>query len=362
MSIRFSSTATQCHLFRALIVLALFGLVLAVNNVILPVALSVILCLVMQPVADWLECGRLGRLGWRMPRTVAIAVTFALFILLGGGLLLGMMLPVAGQAYDLTENLPSIVAKVQYFWQQALTRFNAADIPEDVRGVIQKIFAGLANLSLDLSGRVFSATIDFATRVVELFIVPLLTYYLLKDGRNLVRGIVGLFADDLQPRVQALSDELGEVLSGYLLGQATVCLLIGLVVAAGLTWLGIPYALVLGVLAALTEAIPVIGAIIGAVPALLIALLVSPATALKVLIFYVIVFKIDSNIVVPQIVGKRIRLHPMVIIICLLIGAQLNGILGMVAAVPVTAVAVVVIKHLWQWRQGRGLPREAKGE
>jgi predicted PurR-regulated permease PerM len=100
-------------------------------------------------------------------------------------------------------------------------------------------------------------------------------------------------------------------------------------------------------LAALTETIPIIGPIIGAVPAILLAYLVSPALALKVLIFFLVIHQLENHIIVPKIMGHNIALHPVVIIISLLIGGQLMGIIGMMLAVPIAAILKVVLKHLW---------------
>jgi len=105
--------------------------------------------------------------------------------------------------------------------------------------------------------------------------------------------------------------------------------------------------LVLGLLAAATESIPIIGPIIGSVPAIMLAYLVSPILAFKVIIFYITVQLIENHIVVPNIMGHTIDLHPVIVIISLLIGSQLWGIIGMMLAVPAAAILRVLIRQLW---------------
>jgi len=105
--------------------------------------------------------------------------------------------------------------------------------------------------------------------------------------------------------------------------------------------------MVIGLLAAVTEWIPIVGPIVGAIPAILLGATVSLPLAVKVLIFYIVIQQIDSHIIMPQVMGAVISLHPVVIIIALLIGGTLFGIAGMVLTVPVTAVLQILCRHLW---------------
>jgi predicted PurR-regulated permease PerM len=115
--------------------------------------------------------------------------------------------------------------------------------------------------------------------------------------------------------------------------------------------LDVDYPLVLGLIAALTEAIPVVGPIIGAIPALLLAFLGSPTLALKVLAFYIVIHQLENNVLVPSIMKHTLELHPVAVIISLLIGAHLSGVIGMIVAVPVAAILKVLYKHLWHYQE-----------
>ena len=112
-------------------------------------------------------------------------------------------------------------------------------------------------------------------------------------------------------------------------------------------FLDVGYPLVLGLLATLTESVPIIGPIIGAVPAIILAYLVEPSLAFKVLLFFIVIHQLENNIVVPKVMGHTIALHPAIIIISLLVGGKLFGIPGMILAVPVTALLRVLLKHIW---------------
>jgi len=135
--------------------------------------------------------------------------------------------------------------------------------------------------------------------------------------------------------------------SAYIRGQAIISIIIGFIVFSGMYLSGVGYPLVLGLLAACTETIPIVGPIVGSIPAIMLAYLVSPSLSFKVILFYIIVHQLENHIIVPNIMGHTINLHPVVVIISLLIGYQLLGIAGMMVAVPVTALLRVLIKNLW---------------
>lgn len=144
-----------------------------------------------------------------------------------------------------------------------------------------------------------------------------------------------------------LFNEIQHVLSSYIRGQLTMSCIIATLTFCGMWIMGVPYPMVIGLLAAVTEWIPIVGPIVGAIPAILLGATVSLPLAVKVLIFYIVIQQIDSHIIMPQVMGAVISLHPVVIIIALLIGGTLFGIAGMVLTVPVTAVLQILCRHLW---------------
>ena len=156
-----------------------------------------------------------------------------------------------------------------------------------------------------------------------------------------------MFAVESRERTRNVIEEMALVISGYIRGQVLISIVIGVIVFCGMYLLEIDYPLVLGLLAACTETIPIIGPIVGSVPAIMLAYLVAPALACKVIVFYIIVHQLENHIVVPNIMGHTIALHPVVVIISLLIGGQLLGIIGMMMAVPATAILRVIVRQLW---------------
>jgi predicted PurR-regulated permease PerM len=143
-------------------------------------------------------------------------------------------------------------------------------------------------------------------------------------------------------------DDVDKTLSAYIIGQAIIALTIGILMYIGYLILGLNYALILAVFAMVTAFIPILGAFIGVIPAVLVGLTVNPLMALKVLILMIIVQQLEGNLISPQIIGKRLNIHPLTFIIILLAAASLFGFIGMLIAVPVYAVCKIIGKKIYE--------------
>ena len=162
--------------------------------------------------------------------------------------------------------------------------------------------------------------------------------------------ITDVFTPEARPKVSHVMAKIGIAISGYVEGLWKLSLLSALSVTLVLLVLGVPYPLVFGLIALLAETIPVIGPMISAIPAIFVAYTSTTAnTALVVALFYVIYYTMDSQMLQPVVMGKKINLHPVVILLALLIGGKLFGILGMLFAVPVAAVYRVLYDELWHY-------------
>lgn len=183
--------------------------------------------------------------------------------------------------------------------------------------------------------------------MVELIIVPIITFYMIKRGDDFCRSFIRLFPAAYEEHLRILFHEIHYVLSAYIRGQLALCILMAIVVFIGMMALGIPYPLVIGLLAGLVEMVPILGPIIGAVPPALLGLTQSSGVMLKVIVFYIIVQQLDSHLIMPKLMGSIINVHPVAIILGVLVGGHLYGIVGMMVAVPLLAVLQVILKHMW---------------
>ena len=213
-------------------------------------------------------------------------------------------------------------------------------IPDQVKSVINDAFTKVGNYGVEGISNFVKSLFAIAGTVVQFFVVPIITFYFMKDGGRMVRSFICLYPVEYRLQLDVLFNEIQHVLSSYIRGQLTMSCIIAMLTFCGMWIMGVPYPMVIGLLAAVTEWI-------GAIPAILLGATVSLPLAVKVLIFYIVIQQIDSHIIMPQVMGAVISLHPVVIIIALLIGGTLFGIAGMVLTVPVTAVLQILCRHLW---------------
>ncbi|MFI5277847.1 MAG: AI-2E family transporter, partial [Ktedonobacterales bacterium] len=154
------------------------------------------------------------------------------------------------------------------------------------------------------------------------------------------------FPERLQPRVDDIFADMGRSLGGYVRGVLIAMLLIGVFTGAGLGILGVPYALLLGVLAGLTEAIPYLGPwLSGAVSVIVALVTVDPLKALEVVVLFLLVQQLEGNLVQPLVMSRSVHLDPLLVLIAILIGSELEGLMGAVLAVPFAALLQSLVTH-----------------
>ena len=198
-------------------------------------------------------------------------------------------------------------------------------------------------------GPLLAGIFDFA---LDIIIVAVLSVYLLIDGARLKRWIQRNAPLPQRERAQFVMHTLERVVGGYIRGQLTLSILIGVLVGVGMTIFRLPYAVLLGVLAFVLEFIPVLGTLTSGAVCVLIALSEGWLVALGVLIYFIVVHVFEGDIVGPRIVGKAVGLHPALSLVALIAGAELFGIWGAVLAAPLAGLIQALLIAIWQnWRE-----------
>lgn len=282
-----------------------------------------------------------SRMSKIMPRVLAVIILALVFF----GILttIGFMIipTLVDQISQLAVNIPAILSHLDPFYKQ----FNLS------LGGNQTIQETLLKLSSQIGGvtaGIYTTTLGFVSGLVAVVTVLVLSFYLLLEKNSIQKFIHDLVPADKEARLLSLIRKIGFKMGNWLRGQGILMLTVGLADGIALYVLGVPYALILAVWGGLTEAIPYIGPWLGLVPAIVIAFTISPLTALFVLIAFVLIQQLESQFLVPKIMGKAVGLSPVIIIIAILIGAKLAGILGVVIAVPAAGAVSVIIQD---WRE-----------
>jgi len=219
-------------------------------------------------------------------------------------------------------------------------------LPPELMNYGNQVLRDAAIFGVDIVKESIVPVMRTFSSVAEMIAVPFLTFYLLMDGRKLAANAASFLSQAQVERLSPFLSDVSTVLGSYIRGQMLISLVSGIVVFVAMTIFGLPYAHILAVVSALSEFVPVIGSVIATVPGTLVALSFSPLLAFQVLLFYVVLLKINHNIIYPKVVGQAIKVHPLFIMVTILLFGHLFGVTGMLFAVPTVAVGRVWLLHL----------------
>lgn len=327
-------------------VLALTGVAIVIayaaylaRGALLLIYISVLLSIGFGPVVRAIEHQKLVPVGTRrMPRWLAILIIYLAIV--GTLTIVGLMIvpPLVEQAADLWRRLPDLVDQ----GQTLLMRYGVLQDRVTLEEAVRNAPAGGGNAV----GTVAVAVSRVLGGLFGFFTILILTFYLLIESDSLFSGFARLFPRSERPRVVDASRKISTKVSAWLNGQLILAGTIGGSAAVGLWLLGVPYFYVLALVAAIGEMIPVVGPILAAIPAVLVALTVSPQTMLFTLIFFVVQQQVENHVLVPKVMERQVGVSATTVIVALLMGGAVLGILGAILAVPTAAVLQVVMQEL----------------
>ncbi|WP_026906296.1 AI-2E family transporter [Paucisalibacillus globulus] len=282
---------------------------------------------------------------YNIPRSIAILLIYLLFFGVMGYLIYRVYPAIVSQLRDLDDYLPQLVAMYQDTIYQVYE--STSFLPETVHDKIDETINSMEHSIDNLIGKLIGGVTKIIDFIVILTVIPVLVFYFLKDYKKINHYIKCIIPHKYRDTTSGLVHAIDEGLGGYIRGQLLVCLFVALTSYLIYQFLGLNYALLLAIFMGLMNFIPYFGPIIGAIPAVLIALTISGKMVLFVFIGVFAIQLIEGNLLSPYIVGKSIKIHPVAIIFVLLLGGKLGGVLGMVLAVPTFTILRVVIKHMW---------------
>ncbi|MCL5035778.1 MAG: AI-2E family transporter [Chloroflexi bacterium] len=278
-----------------------------------------------------------------------MAVYLIIFILIV--LVLMFLVPIIGvELNKFGRNLPAFADQLQQYFEklnEQLIRLNL-NTPKSLKGILpesaENISEYLQNFSSSLILHSLPMAQSFITVFASIFIVPLLTFYILMDVERYKKGFLALFPPAWKKDVLRLMGEIDLVLGHYIRGQLIVCLCIGVSVTIVLLIFDIDYPYLIGAFSGIVEIIPYLGVIMGMIPALVLALMKSPWLAVGLFAVLYVVHWLEGHIIVPAVMGQTVRVPALIVVLSLIIGFEVLGIAGMVLAVPVAAIIKVFAK------------------
>ncbi|HZS92290.1 MAG TPA: AI-2E family transporter [Chloroflexota bacterium] len=292
-----------------------------------------------------------------VPRSLAVLLLYLAFIGIAALIVWALIPPLSEQTAVLSNNFPGYLVEVQKWLGhlRSLVASNAQlervlnDLPQEAAAALQQIVPAL------LAGPIVVVNL-----VSNAIIVLLLAFFWLTTARGLKSFVVEFFPPSARDTVSDVLGEMGYRVGGYLRGVVINMIVIGLLSGIGILILGGPYPLVLGLIAGLTEAIPIIGPFIGGGFAVLVSLIaVSPIKAGEVALLYLLIQQIEGNTLVPLVMNRVVNLNPLVVVLSILVGSALLGIVGALLAVPTATVIQILILRVFAPAIRRSYARRA---
>ncbi|ASS74737.1 AI-2E family transporter [Tumebacillus algifaecis] len=308
-----------------------------ISAVLTPFLISVIIAYLLNPLV-----ARLHARG--VPRGASILIIYIVFFVVITVLLVNAIPMFIDQLRELSERLPQLIQGVD--WWMDMFNEDKKRLPDAVRKAVD---SNLSTLEAKVTALI-TKTLESAGNTIESavgwFVVPFLVFYMLKDLKVMEKTVITFFPRQKRQEIIRLLRSIDEALGNYIRGQLLVAVAVGSLAYIGYLIIGMPYGIILALIVAVTNIIPYVGPFFGAAPALLLAFTVSPLMALKVLIVNLVIQQLEGNLIGPYLIGRTLKLHPMLIIFALLLGGEMFGIIGLIMAIPVVAVGKVILQHV----------------
>ncbi|WP_432707034.1 AI-2E family transporter [Gottfriedia acidiceleris] len=309
-----------------------------ISTLFAPILVSIFLYFLFAPIVDFLERKK-------VPRSIGILLLYLGLILIAVVSIINVFPTLTEQFKDLVNNMPTIVNEATNkigLLEKWLGSQNYVEIKDLEKKVADYALVFIGGITGGIGA--FFNILSNVTLII--LTAPFILFYMFKDGHKFPAAMSRFLPQSLRNEAIHIANETSETLASYIQGQTIVCIFVGIGTFIGYSIIGIPNALILALVAAITNIIPYFGPFIGGAPAVIVAALISPKLALFVVLIIVIVQQIDSNLISPYIMGKKLNIHPLTIILLLLFAGNFAGVLGMVLAVPTYAICKVVIVNI----------------
>lgn len=316
----------------------------ALLNVVLILVFGGVLALLLAPI------NRLLRDRLRLPRTVAALLTLLGLIAIAGLLVFSTARQLFKEATGLAASAPHWTAQLQSLIDQQralLGQHGVAFAPPSVAGLLQQFGAALPHVLLYGLG-------SFATVVVDLVLVLVAAFWLLRDGAALRAALESWLPDRPRSELAFASDAITVIVGGYVRAQLLVALMVGVLAAAGCYVVGVPYPLVVGSLAGVFELVPIVGPFAGGAVAILLALTKDPLLVIPTVAVFLVIHALEGYVVAPRVQGHFVQLHPLWAMMALFAGIEAGGFIGALLSIPAASLGAVFLKAtVGEWKAQR---------
>jgi predicted PurR-regulated permease PerM len=294
--------------------------------------LGAVVAFALAPAVRRLEDRLDGRRG-----LAAGLVYLAVFAAALGGLAL-LVAPLVGQTSQLIQDLPGLAEALQARLPGLETRLRQLGLPVEAGGLQARASSWIVESGGGVLGATLAVLTGLTGAVVDLLLVLVVSFYLVLEGPRLRDALAALVPAERRPQALFAEETVVRIAGGYLRGQLLLALVIGVLAGVGAWLFGLRYPYVIGLVAGVLELVPMIGPVLGAIPAVLLALLLPFPTVVWVVLYFVAIQQLENYVLVPRVSGHAVGLHPLAAMLALVAGFELAGILGGLFAVPAAGV------------------------
>ncbi len=312
----------------------------------LPLIIAGVGYYLLNPLVDWLEKHRVGRL-WSI---LGLFVIIALLLVWGIGSLIPMV----------QRQLTTLIAEWPHYWRDATGMVSTWLQDDRLSGLKAQLdqfnqqlsdsssaaVSGLAQSTVSSVGGIVSRVVSIAVGVIT---APFVLFYLLRDGHQLPDHLAKILPIKHRQSAKHLLVEMNRQVSNYVRGQLIVAFIVAMLFYVGFLIIGLRFALLLGILAGVLNLVPYLGSFLAMVPAVVVAAFVSPWMLVKVLIVFIVEQTLEGRFISPLVLGSSLKIHPLTIIFILLISGKAFGVLGVILGIPGYAVIRVIATESFQW-------------
>lgn len=327
------STGTM---IRAVLVVLGVGFLYIIRDIVAMLLVSILLAAVLDPIADYF-----GKK--RIPRSLTVLVIYILLFLVLGVLILAIIPPMVEQTRQVIGNSGSI-------WDKVVSSFASLQSLSAHYGLEASFKQSVASFGETLSGsftNLYSTLSNVVGGIISFFVILVITFFLVVEKSSIHDIFNSVVPTRHRDYLTSIFSKMQQKVGHWLMGQIILMLFVGILSYIGLLAFGVEYALLLAIIAAITEIIPYIGPVVGGVPAVLFAFAISPTAGILVFVFYFLIQRVENTILVPKIMQKATGLNPIFAILALAVGFTVGGIAGGLLAIPVaTAINVVLSDHM----------------
>ena len=325
----------------------LLQIVQAAQGILIWIFVAIFLALALNPAVDALQNRGIKRRG------TAVSIVFVGAIVVIAAIAATVVPTIVSQVNDFIDAVPGYVADLTEGKGRLGFLEREYQITERVRDALSN---GGATKVLGLSGTALAVTKGVITAVFATVTIAFLTLFMLLEGPAWIERLYSLLPEEKQPRWRAIGRDIYRTIGGYVTGNLAISLIAGITSTTALLIRGVPFAVALGLLVAILDLIPLAGATIAAILVTTVAFLDSTTSGIIMLIFFVVYQQLENQVLQPVVYGRTVRLSPLAVLIAVLIGAEIAGVIGALAAIPVAGTIQVLIVDWLKHRRARGSP------